>query len=652
MAINKIKEKYFLGISLLAVFVAGILIGGIVFVVLRDQNGKSNANKFQTETGAVNKKTSADNSLKRKDKSDLKAPSDNISKKASSKSDEDKFLASFKQHTLYISPENEIIFKGDVRWQKPEILKDLGLTDKRIYNGCVYNNNNSHSVINPEYVCPDEFKGESQGVQYIKVGKIIKGKFKDYDVIILKTGYIDGPGWYDWVTMLKKDKKVTFLLQNKDVRAGILGNYFNKGDYEVNALSGVKFEELNFPDVMRDDKTGAAFVRDKYTQAFFDNTNLKVAFQHPIYGTVWMTNPINYKETKSELNSYMGYDYKNKKIIKKYNDIFGRNGFYIRMPNGLTVAYKLRLDIFDKVERSGILQAIWNDGSKNVNYYEENPSGCGSGSYVYNETGEVDIKKDLVPIGKTIKGDVLYGYADTSSEDFNKLYNEIYHPHNGGKKKSKEEFLAMRPKVFWIDPYGRLLAFYSVDIIPMAECGKPVIYLYPKQAMNVNVQVEPNQGISVSEPKYSKNGWNVFAKPDGELILNDKKYPYLFWEGASDVFYRQSDRGWVVSKKELNNFFDDKLKQLGLIQKEIDDFKEFWIPKMTQNNKPYYFITFLSQRKINQLAPLHITPKPDTVIRIMMDYKELEQKEEAYGFEIRTPKRKGFTVVEWGGMLK
>ena len=66
----------------------------------------------------------------------------------------------------------------------------------------------------------------------------------------------------------------------------------------------------------------------------------------------------------------------------------------------------------------------------------------------------------------------------------------------------------------------------------------------------------------------------------------------------------------------------------------------------------FYFITFLSQRKINQLAPLHIIPKPDTVIRVMMDYKELEQKEEAYGFEIRTPKRKGFTVVEWGGMLK
>jgi hypothetical protein len=35
-----------------------------------------------------------------------------------------------------------------------------------------------------------------------------------------------------------------------------------------------------------------------------------------------------------------------------------------------------------------------------------------------------------------------------------------------------------------------------------------------------------------------------------------------------------------------------------------------------------------------------------------MDYKELQTPIDVTGFSIRTPERKGFTVVEWGGVLK
>jgi hypothetical protein len=55
---------------------------------------------------------------------------------------------------------------------------------------------------------------------------------------------------------------------------------------------------------------------------------------------------------------------------------------------------------------------------------------------------------------------------------------------------------------------------------------------------------------------------------------------------------------------------------------------------------------------MNQLAPLTVTPKPDTIIRILMDFKALEKPEPAVGYPIRTPERKGFTVVEWGGVLR
>lgn len=67
---------------------------------------------------------------------------------------------------------------------------------------------------------------------------------------------------------------------------------------------------------------------------------------------------------------------------------------------------------------------------------------------------------------------------------------------------------------------------------------------------------------------------------------------------------------------------------------------------------PYYFVTFFGKREMDQLAPLTVSPKPDTVIRLLMDFHPLQQPIEVKGYDIRTPERKGFTVVEWGGVLR
>jgi hypothetical protein len=63
-------------------------------------------------------------------------------------------------------------------------------------------------------------------------------------------------------------------------------------------------------------------------------------------------------------------------------------------------------------------------------------------------------------------------------------------------------------------------------------------------------------------------------------------------------------------------------------------------------------VTFLSKRYIDELAPLTIDPKPDTVIRVLMDYRGLDSFQNVPELRIKTPERTGFTAVEWGGMIK
>ena len=181
------------------------------------------------------------------------------------------------------------------------------------------------------------------------------------------------------------------------------------------------------------------------------------------------------------------------------------------------------------------------------------------------------------------------------------------------------------------------------------EEAKPVIYLYPLSVQQVSVTVEPIGGIIKSEPPYER-GWTVTAHPDGRLFTADgAQHPYLFWEsGLTDVPAPLTE-GFCVSRRELGAFFDKNLALLGLARNEIADFKEFWLPKMS--GKPYAAVRFVSRAQIDATAPLTVLPRPDSVIRVLIDYRGLEAPAVLRPQKLARAARRGFAVVEWGGLL-
>lgn len=70
------------------------------------------------------------------------------------------------------------------------------------------------------------------------------------------------------------------------------------------------------------------------------------------------------------------------------------------------------------------------------------------------------------------------------------------------------------------------------------------------------------------------------------------------------------------------------------------------LPQMEEN--PYNLIAFQSDA-YTEAAQLAITPTPDTVLRVFMAWKPLEEPVELPPQELAGPERSGFTVVEWGG---
>ena len=85
---------------------------------------------------------------------------------------------------------------------------------------------------------------------------------------------------------------------------------------------------------------------------------------------------------------------------------------------------------------------------------------------------------------------------------------------------------------------------------------------------------------------------------------------------------------------------------MGLTPREYNDFITYWVPKM-QGNK-YNLISF-SGAEYYEIAKLTVDPKPDSVIRIHMMWKALDEPVEIEPQVLPTYERKGFTLVEWGG---
>lgn len=177
---------------------------------------------------------------------------------------------------------------------------------------------------------------------------------------------------------------------------------------------------------------------------------------------------------------------------------------------------------------------------------------------------------------------------------------------------------------------------------------KPLIYLYPTEERNVVVKLGNPHLLTTTYPKY-ENEWNVFVKPNGEIIDKYGRTFYgLYWEGINTIENNFKD-GFIVSRDEISSFLEEKLAILGLTEREANEFIIYWLPKLEKNK--YNLIRFEDIDIINKQMPLDITPSPDTIIRVFMTYKPLNEPVHIEEQELLSPTRHGFTVVEWGGSL-
>ena len=141
----------------------------------------------------------------------------------------------------------------------------------------------------------------------------------------------------------------------------------------------------------------------------------------------------------------------------------------------------------------------------------------------------------------------------------------------------------------------------------------------------------------------------MLFKTNGDLIdLNTDRNLYsLYYESKNKKEFCVTDERFIVNKKDITKFLEEKLAILGLSDREAEEFIIYWLPKLQENE--YNYIRFASIDEINENMPLEFSQEPDTLIRVVMIYKGLSEPINVKEQQLEKVERKGFVAVEWGG---
>ena len=99
---------------------------------------------------------------------------------------------------------------------------------------------------------------------------------------------------------------------------------------------------------------------------------------------------------------------------------------------------------------------------------------------------------------------------------------------------------------------------------------------------------------------------------------------------------------------DASNSKIEKLDNIGLNEREANEFIMYWLPILEKNNKSLVYFELTQER--DKYNKLYVNPKPDAQLRIAIHVKKVNKKINIKPQTFTKFKRSGFTIVEWGGV--
>lgn len=127
---------------------------------------------------------------------------------------------------------------------------------------------------------------------------------------------------------------------------------------------------------------------------------------------------------------------------------------------------------------------------------------------------------------------------------------------------------------------------------------------------------------------------------------NGKNYYALYWE-ESEPEPVDFSKGFYVTKAEAADFLEEKLTEIGLNDRERNEFIMYWLPKLEKN--PQSIVHFSLTENLQRHNRINISPAPDSLLRVRIHIKPVDRQPNLTAQTFAKFERRGFTAVEWGG---
>ena len=187
-----------------------------------------------------------------------------------------------------------------------------------------------------------------------------------------------------------------------------------------------------------------------------------------------------------------------------------------------------------------------------------------------------------------------------------------------------------------------------IDNVVIGAFEKPVLYLYPTAPTEVTVTFAHPELLTTVYPEY-RDGWQMFVQNDGTMTEIGKTHEYyaLYWEERPTEPYEFTE-GFYVDKN-YPEFLEEKLSELGLTDREANEFIMYWLPVLEKNGRN--LVAFETTESREYANKLQITPMPDSLLRISIHIKKVDSDPGLPEQKLPIFKRIGFAAVEWGGRV-
>ena len=131
------------------------------------------------------------------------------------------------------------------------------------------------------------------------------------------------------------------------------------------------------------------------------------------------------------------------------------------------------------------------------------------------------------------------------------------------------------------------------------------------------------------------------------------KYPYIYWDGVQITKpLPDKKEGFLVKRADIDTFLNEKADALKMNEAEKSEFTRYWSKKMKDKKWKYYRVYFLQNDEVNDYLPLYVNPKPDNSNRVQIIIRRGNKNMNLPAQKLMPIERKGFTLVEWGGVIK